>query len=105
MANCEKKAKPNQFPLIFPWQRQAEERQYSLEYRIEGLHEEKRVIEQEYSKVPKAGEIEKRMKTLEKEVEEVRHDIATRLQECRWWGYCGLVEEGQRKLSKKNSWC
>ena len=38
---------------------QADERQYQLEFKLEGLQEEKMMLQREYSRMPKPGEIEK----------------------------------------------
>lgn len=57
---------------------QADERQYQLEFKLEGLKEEKMLLEKEYSRMPKPGEIEKQTKELQKAVEELKVEIAQR---------------------------
>ncbi|CAL1531513.1 unnamed protein product [Lymnaea stagnalis] len=57
---------------------QAEERQYQLEYKIECLEEEKKIVQREYNRLPKQGEIEKKMKELQSGNEELRREVLQR---------------------------
>ncbi|EDO49671.1 predicted protein [Nematostella vectensis] len=57
---------------------QADERQYQLEFKLEGLKEEKMMLEREYGRMPKAGEIEKQLKEVNKSVEDLKIEIAQR---------------------------
>uniref|UniRef100_A0A0B6Y001 Cilia- and flagella-associated protein 58 central coiled coil domain-containing protein n=1 Tax=Arion vulgaris TaxID=1028688 RepID=A0A0B6Y001_9EUPU len=57
---------------------QTEERQYQFEYKIECLQEEKKIIEREHSRLPKQGEVEKRIKELQTSIEEMRREIVQR---------------------------
>lgn len=57
---------------------QAEEKQYQLEYKIETLEEEKKIIEREYNRLPKQGEIEKKIKELQAGTEEMKKEIVQR---------------------------
>lgn len=57
---------------------QADERQYLLEFKLEGLREEKVMLEREYSRMPKPGEMEKQSKELQKSIEELKVEIAQR---------------------------
>ncbi|XP_074646441.1 coiled-coil domain-containing protein 146-like [Tubulanus polymorphus] len=57
---------------------QSEEREYQLEYKIECLKEEKKMVEREYSRMPKAGEVEKKIKELQASHDELRKEIAQR---------------------------
>ncbi|XP_019623769.1 PREDICTED: coiled-coil domain-containing protein 146-like [Branchiostoma belcheri] len=62
---------------------QTDEREYQLQYKIENLHEEKRLLEREYSRMPKPGELEKKQKELEKVIEELKKEISQRQQEAK----------------------
>lgn len=57
---------------------QADERQYQLEFKLEGLKEEKMLLEREYSRMPKPGEIEEQSRELQKNIEELTVEIAQR---------------------------
>lgn len=57
---------------------QADERQYQLEFKLEGLKEERMMLQREYSRMPKPGEIEKQTRELQKSCEEVKVEIAQR---------------------------
>lgn len=57
---------------------QADERQYQLEFKLEGLKEEKIMIEREYSRMPKPGEIEKQQKDLQKSIDDLKKEVAQR---------------------------
>lgn len=62
---------------------QADERQYQLEFKLEGLREEKMMLERDYARMPKPGEIEKQVKELQKSVEELKVEIAQRTIDCK----------------------
>ncbi|BFZ08931.1 hypothetical protein BsWGS_11970 [Bradybaena similaris] len=57
---------------------QTAERQYQLEYKIECLEEEKKIVEREYNRLPKQGEVEKKIKELQNNSEELRREIVQR---------------------------
>ncbi|KAK6488012.1 coiled-coil domain-containing protein 146-like [Huso huso] len=57
---------------------EAEEIDYNLQYKLESLHEEKKILEREYGKMPKPGELEKKTKALKDNCEELRKEIAQR---------------------------
>lgn len=58
--------------------KQAMERQYQLEYQIEISTEEKKLMEREYARMPKQGEMEKKIKELQQACEEMRKEIGQR---------------------------
>ncbi|XP_013065193.2 coiled-coil domain-containing protein 146-like [Biomphalaria glabrata] len=60
---------------------EAEDKQYQLEYKIECLDEEKKIIQREYSRLPKQGEIEKKIKELQNGNEEMRKEVLQRQNE------------------------
>jgi chromosome segregation ATPase len=60
---------------------QADERQYQLDFILNGLREERTMLEREYSRMPKEEEIEKEVKDLKKFIEEMKVEIAKRNQE------------------------
>ncbi|XP_050405069.2 coiled-coil domain-containing protein 146 [Patella vulgata] len=60
---------------------QTEERQYQMEYKIECLQEEKKLVEREYSRLPKQGEVEKKIKELQTACDDMRKEIAQRQNE------------------------
>ena len=62
---------------------QADERQYQLDFVLDGLKEERTMLEKEYSRMPKADEIEKEMKEINKFIEEMKVEVAKRTQECK----------------------
>ncbi|XP_064633168.1 coiled-coil domain-containing protein 146-like [Lineus longissimus] len=62
---------------------QSEERQYQLEYTIECLKEEKKLIDREYSRMPKAGEVEKKIQELQVATNDLKKEIAQRQQEAK----------------------
>jgi len=59
------------------------ERIYQLDYNLDGLREEKRLLEKEFEKLPKKEEIDKKVKDYSQEIEELKLDIAQRLHECK----------------------
>ncbi|XP_060560310.1 coiled-coil domain-containing protein 146-like [Ruditapes philippinarum] len=58
--------------------KQAQERQYQLEYQIEISTEEKKLMDREYSRMPKAGEIEKKIKELQQACDDMKKEIVQR---------------------------
>lgn len=58
--------------------KQGQERQYQLEYQIEISKEEKKLIEREYARMPKAGEIEKKIKELQTACDDMKKEIVQR---------------------------
>ncbi|XP_052779091.1 coiled-coil domain-containing protein 146-like [Mya arenaria] len=58
--------------------KQAQERQYQQEYQIEISTEEKKLMEREYARMPKAGEIEKKMKELQAACDDMKKEIVQR---------------------------
>ena len=58
-----------------------EDRLYQLEFKIEGLKEEKRLLEREYGRMPKKDEIDKQLKDLETNVDDLKVEIAQRMHE------------------------
>lgn len=77
---------------------QADERQYQLEFKLEGLREEKMMLEREYSRMPKPGEIEKQVKELQKSVEELKMEIAQRTIDAK-----SLKEEVENRETQVNA--
>ncbi|XP_068962646.1 coiled-coil domain-containing protein 146-like [Petaurus breviceps papuanus] len=53
----------------------AKEREFHTQYRLKSLKEEKMLIQKEYEKIPKPGEMEKRMKILRESSEDLRKEI------------------------------
>ena len=60
---------------------QADERQYQLDFILNGLKEERTMLEKEYSRMPKEEEIEKELKDIKKIIEEMKVEVAKRNQE------------------------
>lgn len=60
---------------------QADERQYQLNFILEGLREERTMLEREYARMPKEEEIEKEVKDMKKTIEEMKVEVAKRNQE------------------------
>ncbi|KAG8439966.1 hypothetical protein GDO86_005944 [Hymenochirus boettgeri] len=60
---------------------EAEEREYSLQYKLECLQEEKRLLEREYERMPKAGDYEKRIQMLKENVKELQKENTQRKME------------------------
>lgn len=71
---------------------QADERQYQLDYKVECLQEEQRMIEKEYARMPKQGEVEKKIEELKQVCTEIRKEIANRQMESK-----NLKEEVEKK--------
>ncbi|XP_068132313.1 coiled-coil domain-containing protein 146 [Hyperolius riggenbachi] len=61
--------------------REAEEREYHLQYKLEYLLEEKRLLEREYERIPKPADIEKRAKMNKEAAEELHKENTQRLLE------------------------
>ncbi|XP_070559070.1 coiled-coil domain-containing protein 146-like [Ptychodera flava] len=57
---------------------ETEERNFQYDFKMESLQEEKRMLEREYSRMPKKEEIEKQTKELEKNIGDLRVEIAQR---------------------------
>ncbi|XP_053572509.1 coiled-coil domain-containing protein 146 [Bombina bombina] len=62
---------------------EAEEREYQLQYKLDFLQEEKRLLEREYERVPKVAEFEKKTKLLKESSEELRKENTQRKLEIR----------------------
>ncbi|XP_075713445.1 coiled-coil domain-containing protein 146 [Rhinoderma darwinii] len=60
---------------------EAEEREYHLQYKLECLREEKRLLEREYERIPKTGELEKRAKLLKETSDELQKENTQRILE------------------------
>ena len=60
---------------------QADERQYQLDFILDGLKEERTMLEREYARMPKEEEIEKEVQDMKKFIEEMRVEVAKRNQE------------------------
>ncbi|XP_018415938.1 PREDICTED: coiled-coil domain-containing protein 146 [Nanorana parkeri] len=61
--------------------REAEDREYRLQYQLDWLQEEKTGLEREYERMPKSGELEKRAKLLKEASEELQKENSQRLLE------------------------
>ncbi|KAM9312848.1 coiled-coil domain-containing protein 146 [Gastrophryne carolinensis] len=61
--------------------RKIEEREYRLQYELEYLQEEKRLLEREFERMPKTLDIEKRTKLLKEASDELRKENTQRLLE------------------------
>ena len=59
----------------------ADERMYQLEFKIENLKEEKRLLEREYSRRPKIEELDKQLKDLNTNIDDLKIEIAQRSHE------------------------
>ena len=59
------------------------ERIYQLDFTLDGLKEEKRLLEYEFEKLPKKEEVDKKVKDYTQEIDELKLDIAQRLHECK----------------------
>ncbi|XP_002712067.2 coiled-coil domain-containing protein 146 [Oryctolagus cuniculus] len=51
------------------------EREFHNQYRLKSLQEEKMMLQQEFEKIPKPGEMEKKMRILKESTEELRKEI------------------------------
>ncbi|CAB4038185.1 Hypothetical predicted protein, partial [Paramuricea clavata] len=60
---------------------QADERQYQLDFILNGLKEERTMLEREYARMPKEEEIEKELKDVKKFIEDMKLEVAKRNQE------------------------
>ncbi|XP_071082884.1 coiled-coil domain-containing protein 146-like isoform X2 [Haliotis cracherodii] len=79
---------------------ETEERQYQLEYKLESLTEEKKIIEREYERLPKQGEIEKKIKQLQTACDEMRKEIGQSQNEAK--NLREDLETNQRQLGLDN---
>eukprot|EP00112_Aurelia_sp_Birch-Aquarium-sp1_P005509 Seg1627.3 transcript_id=Seg1627.3/GoldUCD/mRNA.D3Y31 product="Coiled-coil domain-containing protein 146" protein_id=Seg1627.3/GoldUCD/D3Y31 len=59
----------------------ADERMYQLEFKVENLKEERRLLEREYSRRPKTDELDKQLKDLNTNIDDLRIEIAQRSHE------------------------
>ncbi|XP_075782837.1 coiled-coil domain-containing protein 146 [Pelodiscus sinensis] len=57
------------------------EREYELQYKVNSLQEDKRLLQQEYERIPKQGETEKKIKVLKENCEELRKETIQRRME------------------------
>ncbi|XP_067420622.1 coiled-coil domain-containing protein 146 [Emydura macquarii macquarii] len=57
------------------------EREYELQYKLNSLQEDKRLLQKEYERIPKQGETEKKMKVLKENCEELRKETIQRRME------------------------
>ncbi|XP_053320353.1 coiled-coil domain-containing protein 146 [Spea bombifrons] len=78
---------------------QTEEREYHLQYKLDCLQEEKSLLEREYERIPKAGELEKRAKLLKESSEELQKENAQRRLEIK--ALKEDVENKQREIQKE----
>ncbi|XP_001371121.2 coiled-coil domain-containing protein 146 [Monodelphis domestica] len=53
----------------------AKEREFHIQYRLNSLKEERLIIQREYEKIPKPGEMEKKMKILKEGSDELRKEV------------------------------
>lgn len=56
----------------------ADERQYQLNFILDGLKEEKTMLEREYARMPKEEEIDKQVNELKKSIEEIKIEVVKR---------------------------
>uniref|UniRef100_A0A7M4G0C6 Coiled-coil domain containing 146 n=1 Tax=Crocodylus porosus TaxID=8502 RepID=A0A7M4G0C6_CROPO len=54
------------------------EREYEIQYKLNCLQEEKKILQREYERIPKQGETEKRIKMLKENCEELRKETTQR---------------------------
>ncbi|XP_065599771.1 coiled-coil domain-containing protein 146 [Cyrtonyx montezumae] len=54
------------------------EREHEIQFRIKCLQEEKRLLEKEYERVPKQGEIEKKIKKMKEDCDELHKEVIQR---------------------------
>ncbi|XP_050792778.1 coiled-coil domain-containing protein 146 isoform X7 [Gopherus flavomarginatus] len=57
------------------------EREYELQYKLNSLQEDKRLLQREYERIPKQGETEKKMKVVKENCEELRKETTQRRME------------------------
>nr|XP_042715308.1 coiled-coil domain-containing protein 146 isoform X4 [Chrysemys picta bellii] len=57
------------------------EREYELQYKLNSLQEDKRLLQREYERIPKQGETEKKMKVVKENCEELRKETIQRRME------------------------
>uniref|UniRef100_G3WX44 Uncharacterized protein n=1 Tax=Sarcophilus harrisii TaxID=9305 RepID=G3WX44_SARHA len=53
----------------------AKEREFQTQYRLDSLKEEKMIVQREFEKIPKPGEMEKKLKQLKESSEELRKEV------------------------------
>ncbi|XP_036373402.1 coiled-coil domain-containing protein 146 [Megalops cyprinoides] len=87
--------------------REAEEKEYQLQFQLECLQGEKDVLQKEYETQPKPVEMEKKAKALKDRCEELRKEIAQRRMETKSLGEDSdmrqkQLEREQRELDDKN---
>ncbi|XP_048355860.1 coiled-coil domain-containing protein 146 [Sphaerodactylus townsendi] len=58
-----------------------QEREYEIQYRLNSLLEDKKILEKEYQRIPKAADAEKLIKGLKESCEELRKETSQRRQE------------------------
>ncbi|XP_072856804.2 coiled-coil domain-containing protein 146 isoform X1 [Pogona vitticeps] len=63
--------------------RAIQEREFEIQYKLNSLLEEKKLVEKEYHRIPKASDSDKRMKALRESCEVLRKEIGQRRQEIR----------------------
>ncbi|XP_038067979.1 coiled-coil domain-containing protein 146-like [Patiria miniata] len=80
---------------------QSSERNYQNDFKIESLQEEKRMLEREYSRLPKKEEIDKQTKELTKHIEELRLEIGQRQLEAKNLREELTARERQVELERK----
>jgi len=78
------------------------ERIYQIEFNVEGLREEKRLLEKEIERLPKKEEIDKKVKEYAQEIEELKLDIAQRFHECKSLREEQTMRKEQAELIKKD---
>ncbi|KAM8972110.1 coiled-coil domain-containing protein 146 [Pelodytes ibericus] len=57
---------------------ETEDREHHLQYKLKCLQEEKQLLEREYERIPKGGELENRAKMLKESIEELQKENAQR---------------------------
>ncbi|XP_044534986.1 coiled-coil domain-containing protein 146 [Gracilinanus agilis] len=53
----------------------AKEREFQMQYKLNSLKEEKLLVQREFEKIPKPGELEKKMKALKESSDELRKEV------------------------------
>lgn len=77
------------------------ERLYQLDFKLEGLQEERRVVEKEFKKLPKKEEIEKQVKDNTQDVDDLKVEIAQRTHEIASLEEEGLSRQDQMEILSK----
>ncbi|OCT89167.1 coiled-coil domain-containing protein 146 [Xenopus laevis] len=78
---------------------EAEEREYSLQYKLECLQEEKKLLVREYDRMPKAGDYEKRIKILQENIKDLQKENTQRRMEIK--ALKEDLETKQRQMDKE----